>query len=57
MTGADSPIRVLDCEIVDAIATITLDSHHNRNALSRQLLGDLHRSLDEAEAATYARSC
>jgi methylglutaconyl-CoA hydratase len=51
MTGADSPNRVVDCEIVDAVATITLDSQHNRNALSRQLLGDLHRSLDEAEAA------
>ena len=51
MTGADSPNRVVDCEIVDAIATITLDSQHNRNALSRQLLADLHRSLDDAEAA------
>jgi enoyl-CoA hydratase/carnithine racemase len=51
MTGAESPNRVVECEIVDEIATITLDSQHNRNALSRQLLGDLHRSLDEAEAA------
>lgn len=51
MTGADVPDRVVDCSIVDAVATITLDSQHNRNALSRQLLADLHRSLDEAEAA------
>ena len=51
MTGAEPPNRVVDCEIVGAVATITLDSQHNRNALSRQLLGDLHRSLDEAEAA------
>ncbi len=51
MTGADLPDRVVDCTIVDAIATITLDSQHNRNALSRQLLADLHRSLDEAESA------
>lgn len=51
MSGADSQDRVVDCEIVDAVATITLDSQHNRNALSRQLLADLHRSLDEAEAA------
>jgi enoyl-CoA hydratase/carnithine racemase len=51
MTGADSQNRVVNCDIVDAVATITLDSQHNRNALSRQLLGDLHRSLDEAEAA------
>ena len=51
MTGAEPPNRVVDCVVVDGIATITLDSQHNRNALSRQLLGDLHRSLDEAEAA------
>lgn len=37
--------------MVDGVATITLDSQHNRNALSRQLLDDLHRALDEAEAA------
>jgi enoyl-CoA hydratase/carnithine racemase len=51
MSDADSQQRVVDCEIVDAVATITLDSQHNRNALSRQLLGDLHLALDEAEAA------
>ncbi len=51
MTGAEPANRVVDCTIVDAIATITLDSQHNRNALSRQLLADLHRSLDEAESA------
>ena len=51
MTGAEPSNRVVDCSIVDGIATITLDSQHNRNALSRQLLGDLHRSLDEAETA------
>ncbi len=33
----------------DAIATITLDSQHNRNALSRQLIGELHDGLDLAE--------
>ena len=49
MTGAEPPNRVVDCNVVDGIATITLDSQHNRNALSRQFLGDLHRSLDEAE--------
>jgi enoyl-CoA hydratase/carnithine racemase len=49
MTDAETSERVVDCTIVDAIATITLDSQHNRNALSRQLLADLHRSLDEAE--------
>lgn len=43
--------RVVHCDISDEIATITLDSQPNRNALSRRLLADLHRSLDEAEAA------
>ncbi len=33
----------------DEIATITLDSPGNRNALSQQLLVDLHAALDEAE--------
>ncbi len=50
MTASEDDPRVVDCVVVDGIATITLDSQHNRNALSRQLLGDLHRALDEAEA-------
>jgi methylglutaconyl-CoA hydratase len=33
------------------IATITLDSQHNRNALSRHLIAGLHDGLDAAEAA------
>ena len=33
------------------VATITLDSPHNRNALSRTLLAGLHEALDAAEAA------
>ena len=53
MTGAvpRSNDRVVHYEVAGGIATITLDSQHNRNALSRQLLADLHQSLDEAEAA------
>jgi enoyl-CoA hydratase/carnithine racemase len=53
MTGHDShgDGRVVDCRTVEGIATITLDSQHNRNALSRQLLGDLHRALDDAEGS------
>jgi methylglutaconyl-CoA hydratase len=34
---------------VGGVATITLDSPANRNALSQQLLADLHAALDEAE--------
>ena len=51
MTVSDDDPRVVNCDVANGIATITLDSQHNRNALSRQLLRDVHRSLDEAEAA------
>jgi methylglutaconyl-CoA hydratase len=37
--------------VVDGIATITLDSPANRNALSQQLLIDFHAALDVAEQA------
>lgn len=42
-------------EARDAVATITLDSPHNRNALSRQLVGELFERLDEAAADEQAR--
>jgi methylglutaconyl-CoA hydratase len=32
----------------DGVATITLDSPHNRNALSNKLVGELHAALSEA---------
>lgn len=35
--------------VTEQIATITLDSQHNRNALSKQLIAELHSCLDEAE--------
>jgi enoyl-CoA hydratase/carnithine racemase len=35
-------------DIADGLATITLDSQHNRNALSRQLVTELSRCLDES---------
>ena len=38
-------------ELADHVATITLDSQHNRNALSSQLIRELAECLDEAEAA------
>lgn len=37
--------------LADDIATITLDSQHNRNALSRRLVAELAECLDDAEAA------
>jgi enoyl-CoA hydratase/carnithine racemase len=41
---------VVRLDIADRVATITLDSQSNRNALSRQLLEELHQSIDVAEA-------
>ena len=37
--------------IDEGVATITLDSQRNRNALSRQLLAELHEAIDRCEAA------
>jgi enoyl-CoA hydratase/carnithine racemase len=37
--------------IADDVATITLDSQHNRNALSRQLLSELSAAITDAEDA------
>jgi methylglutaconyl-CoA hydratase len=42
---------VVHLELADGRATITLDSQHNRNALSRQLLAELDACLDEASDA------
>lgn len=38
--------------IVGAVCTITLDSQHNRNALSLELVRQLHVALDAAEQAS-----
>jgi len=38
-------------ETISGITTITLDSQHNRNALSAQLLAELHSAIDAAEGA------
>jgi methylglutaconyl-CoA hydratase len=46
-----APTPCVHLDIDRAIATITLDSQHNRNALSRQLLAEVHDALDAAEAA------
>ncbi len=41
--------QLVQYEVVDGVATITLDSPHNRNALSRQLVTELFDSLDRAD--------
>lgn len=42
-------------EVADGVATITLDSPANRNALSRQLVGELFERLDRAAEDEGAR--
>ncbi|CAA9350320.1 MAG: Methylglutaconyl-CoA hydratase [uncultured Nocardioidaceae bacterium] len=37
-------------EVADAVATLSLDSQRNRNALSRQLVAELFAGLDRADA-------
>ena len=39
-------------DLTDRVASITLDSQHNRNALSRRLIAELGDCLDEAESAS-----
>lgn len=42
-------------DVADQIATITLDSPHNRNALSRQLTTELLEALQRADEASDAK--
>ena len=42
--------ELVHLEVADGVATVTLDSEHNRNALSRQLVGELSAHLASAEA-------
>jgi enoyl-CoA hydratase len=48
--------ELVHLEVVDDVATITLDSEHNRNALSRQLVGELAAHLATADADTASRA-
>ena len=51
----DSSVRsdeLVHVDVSDRVATITLDSPRNRNALSLQLVADLHTALDGAEAGS-----
>jgi enoyl-CoA hydratase len=43
--------ELVSVDLFESVATITLDSQHNRNALSVQLLNELHECLDAAETA------
>jgi enoyl-CoA hydratase len=56
MTAASDPDELVHLDVADRVATITLDSPGNRNALSLQLVADLHTALDGAEAGIAAGS-
>ncbi|GAA2737718.1 enoyl-CoA hydratase family protein [Actinocorallia aurantiaca] len=44
------PDELVHYSVADAVATLVLDSPHNRNALSRRLVSELSAGLDRAEA-------
>ncbi len=52
---SDAPAELVHYAVADAVATITLDSQHNRNALSRQLVTELLEHLRAAEADASVR--
>ncbi len=45
----DQSAELVHYEVADRVATITLDSPHNRNALSRQLVTELFERLERAD--------
>jgi enoyl-CoA hydratase/methylglutaconyl-CoA hydratase len=47
--SADTPTELVHLDVAGQVATITLDSPHNRNALSRRLVTELFERLDAAE--------
>ena len=56
MTGmSDAPAELVRYAVTDAVATITLDSQHNRNALSHRLVTELFAHLEAAEADDAVR--
>ena len=49
---SDTPtLNTVHLDVANGVATITLDSPANRNALSRRLVADLHAALDGTEEA------
>ncbi|MDQ3156849.1 MAG: enoyl-CoA hydratase-related protein [Actinomycetota bacterium] len=48
--------ELVHLDIADQVATVTLDSEHNRNALSRQLVTELSQHLATADADTEVRA-
>lgn len=52
---SDAPAELVHYAVSNEIATITLDSPHNRNALSRQLVTELFAHLETADADPTAK--
>lgn len=52
---AETPAELVHYAAADGVATITLDSPHNRNALSRQLVTELLAHLETANADADVR--
>ena len=52
---SDAPAELVRYAVADAVATITLDSQHNRNALSRRLVTELFAHLEAAQADDAVR--
>lgn len=48
--------ELVHLEVADGVATVTLDSEHNRNALSRQLVTELADRLARADADLAVRA-
>jgi enoyl-CoA hydratase/methylglutaconyl-CoA hydratase len=48
--------ELVHLQVGDGVATITLDSQHNRNALSKQLVNELSAALTTAEEDTSVRA-
>ncbi|WP_121254247.1 enoyl-CoA hydratase-related protein [Nocardioides ferulae] len=54
-TPDSAPAELVHYDVADAVATITLDSPHNKNALSRQLVTELFERLERAAADPEVR--
>lgn len=50
MSSEEQPEPLVRVEVAGGVRTLTLDSPHNRNALSRRLVAELHAGLRDAES-------
>lgn len=50
-----TPVELVHYDVADSVATVTLDSPHNRNALSTQLVTELFAAVERAGADPAVR--